>query len=40
MAVSLELSNVSKIFMKDRAPVRAVDGVSMTVAPGELVILI
>ncbi len=37
MAVSLELSNVSKIFMKDRAPVRAVDGVSMTVAPGEMV---
>ena len=37
MAVTLELSNVSKIFQKDRERVRAVDNVSMTVAPGEMV---
>ena len=37
MAVTLELSNVSKIFQKDRELVRAVDNVSMTVAPGEMV---
>ena len=37
MAVTLELSNVSKIFQKDRELVRAVDDVSMTVAPGEMV---
>ncbi|MBL3540566.1 ABC transporter ATP-binding protein [Aminivibrio sp.] len=37
MAVTLELSNVSKIFRKDRERVRAVDNVSMTVAPGEMV---
>ncbi|HRX26433.1 MAG TPA: ATP-binding cassette domain-containing protein, partial [Aminivibrio sp.] len=37
MAVTLELLNVSKIFRKDRELVRAVDNVSMTVAPGEMV---
>jgi iron(III) transport system ATP-binding protein len=37
MAVALELSSVSKVFYKDRAPVRAVDGVSLSVAPGEMV---
>jgi len=37
MAVTLELSNVSKIFRKDRDVVRAVDDVSMTVTPGEMV---
>ena len=37
MAVSLELAGVSKVFRKDRELVRAVDGVSLTVAPGEMV---
>ena len=37
MAVSLELTDLSKVFLKDGAPVRAVDGVSLSVAPGEMV---
>ena len=37
MAVALELSNVSKVFHKDKKPVRAVDGVSLSVSPGEMV---
>ncbi|MDD3390524.1 MAG: ABC transporter ATP-binding protein [Aminobacteriaceae bacterium] len=37
MAVALELKKVSKVFQKDREIVRAVDDVSMTVAPGEMV---
>ncbi|NLD97890.1 MAG: ATP-binding cassette domain-containing protein, partial [Synergistaceae bacterium] len=37
MAVTLELSNVSKVFQKDREQVRAVDSVSLSVAPGEMV---
>lgn len=37
MAVTLELSNVSKIFQKDREQVRAVDSVSLSVASGEMV---
>ena len=37
MAVTLELSNVSKIFQKDRESVRAVDAVSLSVSPGEMV---
>ncbi|RRD63844.1 ABC transporter ATP-binding protein [Fretibacterium sp. OH1220_COT-178] len=37
MAVSLEIRDVSKIFWKDGEPVRAVDGVSIAVAPGEMV---
>ena len=37
MAVRLELKDVSKIFEKDGEPVRAVDAVSLSVAPGEMV---
>jgi len=37
MAVALELKKISKVFQKDREIVRAVDDVSMTVAPGEMV---
>lgn len=37
MAVSLELTDLSKVFLKDGTPVRAVDGVSLSVAPGEMV---
>lgn len=37
MAVSLEIRDVSKIFWKDGEPVRAVDRVSVAVAPGEMV---
>jgi len=37
MAVELELKKVSKVFQKDREIVRAVDDVSMIVAPGEMV---
>lgn len=37
MAVNLEIRDVSKIFQKDGEPVRAVDRVSIAVAPGEMV---
>ena len=37
MAVSLEIRDVSKVFRKDGELVRAVDRVSIAVAPGEMV---
>ncbi len=37
MAVELELSHITKIFKKDKDLVKAVDDVSMSVAPGEMV---
>lgn len=37
MAVRLELQEVSKVFQKDRESVRAVDAVSLSVDPGEMV---
>ena len=36
MAVQLELSHITKIFKKDKDLVKAVDNVSMSAAPGEM----